>query len=82
MIRVKIKNEASNPWSVEIDGRKLMGLTKGGLKANLSACGELEFRDLAEAMNHVLLRAATRRFEIDLYEEPPTITILDGSFME
>ena len=82
MIRVNIKNEAKEPWAVELDGRKLMGLTKGELKANKSACGEFEFRDLAEALNHVLSKATTRRFEIDLYEEPPTITILDGSFME
>lgn len=82
MIRVKIQNEAEAPWAVELDCRRLTGLTKSELKANKSACGEFEFRDLAEAMNHVLSRATTRRFEIDLYEEPPTITILDGSFME
>ena len=78
MIRVKIVNEAKSPWALELDCKKLIGLNKSELKANMSACGEFEFRDLAEAMNHVLARACTRRYEIDLYEDPCIITILDG----
>ena len=78
MIRVKIENEADSPWALELDCKKRIGLTKSELKANKSACGEFEFRDIAEALNHVFSKASTRRYEIDLYEDPCKITILDG----
>ena len=84
---VKIVNQAYEPYSIEINGKKRTMLDKTGLKMNKSACVTQEFIDLMDAWNYVLKRAYTRRFELDLYGDPiagwdAKITILDGNILE